>query len=276
MVTLRRAVWAIAVVALVFVGRTNAARHVEKLGRGVVAMATNDGNVYIGWRLLATDARDVEFNVLRCAEPNGPREKLNAVPIRDSCNFVDSKAGGKSWHYVVQPVGSAAESSPVRSDPADAQRRCLTIPLQGDYGANKLAIADLDGDGVYDFIIKQPASSIDPGSPRRSRDTYKIEAYNGRTGRFMWRHDLGWNINAGIWFSPVVVYDLDCDGRAEVALKAAPYAATAEEAFISDNGRPGGTRVLLILDGLTGKETVRSIGSHGATSRTGATGPAIV
>ena len=32
----------------------------------------------------------------------------------------------------------------------DAAESCLKIKLQGDYGANKIGIADLDGDGVYD------------------------------------------------------------------------------------------------------------------------------
>jgi rhamnogalacturonan endolyase len=224
-------------------------------------VATRDGHVYVGWRLLASDPSDIAFNVFRSAEREGPRTKLNAEPITDSCNFVDTTAEGRSWHYVVQAVGgngAVAASESVRSDPEDAQRGYLSIPLQGDYGASKVAIADLDGDGVYDFIIKQPAVSIDPGSPRRSRDTYKIETYNGRTGRFMWRYDLGWNINTGIWFSPMVVYDLDGDGRAEVILKTAPYAATPEEAFISDNGFVlDGPEYCTVLDGLTGKEVTR-------------------
>lgn len=224
-------------------------------------MATRDGNVYIGWRLLASDPRDIAFNVLRSAERDGRRTKLNAEPITDSCNFVDATAEGKSWHYVVQAVsarGGVVASEPVRSDPEDAQRGYLSIPLQGNYGASKVAIADLDGDGVYDFVIKQPAVSIDPGSPRHSRTTYKIEAYNGRTRRFMWRYDMGWNINTGIWFSPMVVYDLEGNGRAEVILKTAPYAATPEEAFISDNGFVlDGPEYCTILDGLTGEEVTR-------------------
>ncbi len=241
--------------------RAGAAREVDTLNRGVVAVTTSGGDVYVGWRLLASDPCDVGFNVLRWAEPGGRCEKLNAKPVTDSCNFVDTTADGKTWHYVVQPVSAAValvESEPVRSDSADAERGCLTIRLQGDYGANKCAVADLDGDGAYDFVIKQPAGSIDPGRARRSRDTYKVEAYNGRTGRFLWRYDLGWNINMGVWFSPMVVYDLDGDGRAEVALKTAPEAATPEQAFISDNGFVlDGPEYCSVLDGLAGKETAR-------------------
>ncbi|MGD2095055.1 MAG: PQQ-binding-like beta-propeller repeat protein [Phycisphaerales bacterium] len=166
----------------------------EKLDRGVVAMSTSEGNVYVGWRLLASDPQNVAFDVLRCAEPDGERKKLNNSPIKDSCNFVDTTADGKSWYYVIHPINIGtflSDSELVKSNPADANDGCIKINLQGDYGANKIGIADLDGDGVYDFVIKQPGMSIDPGRQRRSRDTYKIEAYNGRTGKFMWQKKNG-------------------------------------------------------------------------------------
>lgn len=238
-----------------------AMRVLEPLDRGVVALATTDGSVYVGWRLLASDPPEIGFDVFRYAEPGGERQKLNDQPITDCCNFVDISAEGLCWYYVVRPVGDitkSPESEPVKSDPANASEGCLKIKLQGDYGANKLGIVDLDGDGVYDYIVKQPGRSIDPGSPRRSTGTYKVEAYNGKTGEFMWRYDLGWNIVQGIWFSPIVVYDLDGDGKAEIALKTGPDAATPEEAFISDNGFVlEGPEYCSVLDGMTGKETAR-------------------
>ncbi len=227
----------------------------EELDRGVVAIVTAEGNVYIGWRLLASDSPDAEFDVLRSETEDGTYQKLNAEPIADSCNFVDTMADGERGYYVVRArAGEKMErSDPVRAEVA--REGCLTIELEGDYGANKVAIADLDGDGVYDYIIKQPGWSLDPGRQRRSPDTYKIEAYNGKTGAFMWRHDLGWNINLGIWFSPMAVYDLDGDGKAEVALKSAPYAASPEEAFISEGGFVlEGPEYCSVLDGMTGEE----------------------
>ena len=231
----------------------------ENLDRGVIALVNADGNIYIGWRLLASEPPDIGFDVLRCSEPDGKYVKLNSDPIRDSCNFLDKSAEGKNWYYIVHPLSnniSPSDSKPVKSESIETAEGCITIKLRGDYGANKIGIADLDGDGVYDYVIKQPANSIDPGRQRRSRGTYIIEAYNGKTGEFMWSHDLGWNINQGIWFSPVIVFDLDGDGKAEVACKSAPYAATAEEAFISPGGFVlEGPEYCSVLDGMTGRET---------------------
>ena len=130
------------------------------------------------------------------------------------------------------------------------------IKLRDDVrSVDRVGIGDLDGDGAYDFIVKHPAGRIDPGRRVPSTDTYKIDAYNGRTGEFIWRIDLGWNINHGIWFSPMVVRDLDGDQKAEVCLRAAPYAATREQAF--DQGRPfvlDGPEYLACHDGETGTE----------------------
>ena len=120
---------------------------------------------------------------------------------------------------------------------------------------DRVGIGDLDGDGTYDFVVKHPVGQIDPGRRVPSTDTYKIDAYNGRSGAFMWRIDLGWNINHGIWFSPMVVRDLDGDGKAEVCLRTAPYAATREQML--DPGRPfvlDGPEYLGVYDGETGKE----------------------
>ena len=61
--------------------------------------------------------------------------------------------------------------------PANAQpNQAFTIKLQGDYAANKTAIADLNGDGVFDFVIKQPGGGLDPGTARPSPDTYNFES----------------------------------------------------------------------------------------------------
>ena len=69
-------------------------------------------------------------------------------------------------------------------------------------------------------MILQPAGSIDPGTGywQRSEDTYRIEAWRS-DGKLLWRHDLGWAIEKGIWYSPLITWDVNGDGKAEVIAK---------------------------------------------------------
>jgi rhamnogalacturonan endolyase len=158
----------------------------------------------------------------------------------------------------VLPAVAAAAETPVKvSVPAGATARPFhAITLRDDVkSVDRVGIGDLNADGAYDFVVKHPAGNIDPGRVRPSTASYKLDAYDGRTGRFLWRVDLGWNINHGIWFSPMVVRDLDGDGKAEVAVRGAPYAATQVEAFDGGKGFVlEGPESLVVYDGTTGKE----------------------
>ena len=233
----------------------------EKLDRGVIALRTSINEVYVGWRLLESGPESITFNVYRSTEKTQP-VKLNQHPINSSTNYVDTTAPlDKENVWWVRPVINGREQKPGEFCKLTANSPALNyigIKLNGDYGANKMGVGDLNGDGVYDYIIKQPRGSLDPGRQRTSPDTYKIEAYSGKTGQFMWQYDLGWNMNMGIWFTPSIVYDLDNDGKAEVALKTAPFAATSDEALISEGGFVlQGPEYCSVLDGETGAETAR-------------------
>jgi hypothetical protein len=238
------------------------ARADERLNRGLVAVIDKDGKPYLGWRLLKTDAPNTTFNVYR--QTGGGRPvKVNAQPVAGSTNIVDTAARVDQPNtWFVRPVAGGRElpASEAVSLPANSPpNQVFTIKLQGNYAANKVAIADLDGDGVYDYVIKQPGGGLDPGTARPSPDTYKLEAYDGKTGRFLWRYDLGWNMNMGVWWTPYIVADFDGDGKAEVAVKTAPYAATREEAKISPNGFVlEGPEYVTVLNGITGKEIARA------------------
>lgn len=101
-----------------------------------------------------------------------------------------------------------------------------SIPIPGSHHAGKVGIGDLDGDGEYDFVVRTPGGNIDPygsnhhnGGWGTSRyESYKLRAIRG-DGTPMWTYDLGPNIEGGIWYSPMIVYDLDGDGKAEVIAK---------------------------------------------------------
>ena len=232
----------------------------EKLDRGVTAFIDEQNRVYVSWRLLDTDPENIGFNVYRTVG-EGRAVKLNSNVITRTTDFVDAKpAIGKRCTYFVKPViqrkeGAASEAFVMDENAAD-HPNYLSIKFKGnDYSANRIAVGDLNGDGKYDFVIKQPAASIDPGSPRKSPGTYKLEAYLN-DGTYLWTFDLGWNIEQGIWYSPFIVYDLDGDGKAEVIAKTGP-----EEDYRGEDGTVRtGPEYFSVIDGMTGK--VRAVGDY--------------
>lgn len=239
-------------------------RRFEKLDRGLVAVKSDVNRVYLSWRLLIDDPEDISFNIYRITE-HGKKVKLNDSPIVTSTNFIDNKVlTNKNNEWQVVPIIKGQEQTNIATVSLQTNseiKNYRSIKFEGDYSANKIAIADLNGDGIYDFVIKQPGGSLDPGTQRRSTDTYKYEAYDGKTGEFMWQYDLGWNVDMGIWWSPAIVYDFDGDGKAEVAIKASDYAASEEESYLKKDENLfilDGPEYCIILDGETGKEITRT------------------
>jgi rhamnogalacturonan endolyase len=228
----------------------------ERIDRGLVAMPIEGSRIYLGWRLLAKDSRQTAFNLYR-SKGNGEPVKINPQPVSKTTDFIDaSPLTDGDLTYVVRPVtdgkeGASSERAVVRA--GSTPTGYLSIKLAGSYTFQKVGIADLNDDGKYDFVIKQPNSNVDPydGYWHKSPGTYKIEAYLS-DGTFLWRNDLGWSIEQGIWYSPYLVYDFDGDGKAEVAVK------TGEGDPRDPNGRVmSGPEYLSIWDGMTGKEKVR-------------------
>jgi rhamnogalacturonan endolyase len=210
----------------------------------------------VGWRLLASDPDTVAFHVYRNAgDDETSLQRLTPEPIRESTNFVDNSASQVSNpSYCIRTVVNGKEgaiSRKVRVTDTDPGASCIRIKLKGEYAARMAALGDLDGDGQLDYIIKQPDFSTDPyqrpGYWKKSVDTYKIEAYRS-DGKFLWRHDMGWSIEAGVWYSPYVVYDLDGDGRAEVYTKAGEGDPRDAKGLVTS-----GPEWLIQIDGLTGK-----------------------
>ena len=60
----------------------------ETLGRGAVAMRTDDG-VYLSWRLLAEDPESIAFDVYR-RDGEGPAVKVNDQPVIQTTDFLDT------------------------------------------------------------------------------------------------------------------------------------------------------------------------------------------
>ncbi len=228
----------------------------EPLDRGLVALRADDGPVYLGWRLLESDPASVAFNVYRAVDGQPP-VRVNDQPIEKTTDYVDATVpAGMLWEYHVRTVknGSETETSPsVRPIVTDKDSPCLTFALDEGQTVQKVGIGDLNGDGRYDYVLKTPSDNIDPAASywKPSPDTYKLDA-RSHDGRRLWLNDLGWAIERGIWYSPMIVFDLDGDGVAEVAAK------TGEGDPRGADGRvETGPEYVSIFDGRTGRELAR-------------------
>src|SRR5690554_980713 len=74
-----------------------AQRPMEKLDRSLVVQERDAGGVYITWRMLGTDPRNVSFNLYR------NDQKINASPITGATNYTDA-AGSFSAKYSLETV----------------------------------------------------------------------------------------------------------------------------------------------------------------------------
>ena len=235
-------------------------RPVEIMGRGVMAVETEEG-VYISWRLLEFDVPDIAFDVYEVRQ--GDERKLNDQPITQTTDFLDTARFDERWNYDVKPVvkkwydsSTGFASQVTRVLPLDGRKTpYVRIPLASATAtAQKIAVADLDGDGVFDYVIKQPGGNVDPWHAywQKSPETFKLEARK-LDGTLLWIKDLGWNIERGMWYSPMLACDLDGHGCAEVALKIGP-----DEDMRDEEGKvQKGPEWLAILDGRTGEEITR-------------------
>lgn len=228
----------------------------EKLDRGLVALRRSASEVRLSWRLLASDAADTAFHVVRTG-PEGRAQRITTKPITATSDFTDTTAPATACSYAVVAVGRGVEGPASPSVTVAAGRggqAYLSLPLDPGTTVQKVGLGDLDGDGRYDFVLKTPNQNIDPYSVywKKSPGTYHLEARNA-DGRKLWDKDLGWAIEQGIWYSPYIVFDLDGDGKAEVIAK------TGEGDPRDADGRvETGPEWVTVFDGATGRELARA------------------
>ncbi|MBC7288313.1 MAG: hypothetical protein H5T86_09770 [Armatimonadetes bacterium] len=222
--------------------------------RGLVGLRRSDGSVFLSWRWLSDDPPRTGFLLLRrpAGAPEQDWRQITPSPILDSTNYLDETAKpGVDYEYAIRTVlweveGPIEGTVEVHAKP----QPYICVPLDGDYQAMQVVPADLDGDGEYELVIKQPLFNSDPyqhpGYWKPSPGTYKLEAYK-LDGTLLWRYDMGEAIEMGIWYAPYTAYDLDGDGKAEVFTKAGNGKREATGHVIS------GDEWLVVLDGETGE-----------------------
>ncbi len=194
----------------------------EFLNRGVVAMPNGKGANFISWRLLATDAPNTGFNIYRSVN-NGKAVKLNTSPLTTVTSFLDERADStQSYTYQVAAILNGKEVKEARTYTVKAAAPgYISIPLKtpAGYAPNDASVGDLDGDGTYEIILHQTGKGHD-NSQNGVTDPPIFQAYT-LNGELLWQINLGKNIREGAHYTQFMVYDLDGDGRAEIAMKTA-------------------------------------------------------
>ena len=244
-------------------------RQMERLGRGVVAVPFETGKIVVSWRLLASDPEDVAFNVY-CASHNETRA-LNGTPLRGTTFFIDQANTGNSHRYHIRTVVNGVEG-PLSADflnripPEPALRNYIEVPMSlpdatPPYRLGDASVGDLDGDGEYEIVVKIQQTPRDNSFAGATGNT-QLQAYR-LDGTLLWSLQMGPNIREGEHYTQFMVYDLDGDGRAEVAVKTADgtvdgtgkiLGAPAARWARADGRIEDGPEFFSIFDGRTGRE----------------------
>ena len=198
----------------------------ERLDRGVVAVRSSEDSVMVSWRYLRTDPMDTEFDIYR----NGQR--IGHRGVGESTTFYDYYPSSESVKYEVRTTNRKKTDANKGQwiMPANAPVGYIDIPLDHPtgykdvdgrnvtYNANDATVADLDGDGQLEIVLKwDPSNSRDNSQSGLTNNTF-LDAYK-LDGKRLWRIDLGRNIRSGAHYTQFMVYDFDGDGRAELVCK---------------------------------------------------------
>lgn len=209
------------IVGLVITTVTMAQRVTDKLDRGLVALPSGSGN-FVSWRIMGEEYYDVEYNLYRDGV------KINSVPLKVS-NYNDTK-GTSASKYQVAPVVRGVEQEKC-AEVTRWNNPYWDIPMKpvvnrdgkivtGNYTLNDVSLADVDGDGISEFIVKRNSNTAREYSTNKS-DFHRLECYNIKGDR-LWYIDLGPNMISGPDEQyDIVGYDWDCDGKAEMLLRGA-------------------------------------------------------
>lgn len=209
---------------------------IENIDRGIVAVKNSGTGVFISWRLLAGDPSDISFNIYKGTN------KLNAEPLEQSTNYIDNAGTLTDTYYLVPVIAGIEQAASATVQPWS--QNYLSIPLippaggtspdavDYTYNANDCSTADLDGDGSYDIVLKWDPSNSKDNSQSGYTGNVFLDAYK-LNGTRLWRIDLGINIRAGAHYTQFMVFDLDGDGKAEIACKTAPGTKDASGNYLS-------------------------------------------
>lgn len=238
-------------------------RQMEILDRGALAICTKKG-MYLTFRLNAYEYGNTAFNIY------ADGKKIAYIPENYATNYLDKKGTIHTKYEIKKVVDGVEEEEGYIA--RNLAHNYMDIPIQKpepytapdgntyEYTANDASVADLDGDGEYEIILKWDCNGKDNSHKGYSGIVY-LDAYK-LDGTMLWRLDMGPNIRCGAHYTQFMVYDFDGDGYAEMVVKTADGTTDCLGNVVGDKHKDyrnkdgfiiEGPEYLSLIDGCTGK-----------------------
>ena len=213
----------------------------ERLDRGLVALPSAGKGIYLSWRLLGTDSKNVCFDI----ERDG---KVIAHHIR-ATNFTDVKGSPAHSYRLIsyqdEPKMDAQMQREVSKPVKPWTDLYKSLPINRPEGGtapdgrvytytpNDCSVGDVNGDGEYEIILKWDPSNSHDNSHNGYTGDVIFDCYK-LSGKKLWRINLGKNIRAGAHYTQFLVYDFDGDGKAEMICKTSAGSKDGKEKFVNE------------------------------------------
>lgn len=251
----------------------------QPLNRGLLAVKTASG-VLVSWRWrTADDPTHTRFRLYR----NG--RLIGSNPITERTNFLDT--GGSTTSLYTLEVLDAEGRVVERQEGVKAwDSQVAYVSLQGGaptdptsagatYTPNDASFCDMDGDGVYDIVLKWAPSNEKDAAGNGTTSPAFYACYK-MDGTRLWMLHTGPNQFNSAHTTPFIAWDLDGDGYGEFMVKTGPGAIDGEgnyvilpgddpkANFLSGRGKQDhGPEYITVFDGMTGAE-LKTIPYHTA------------
>ena len=256
----------------------HAQRIADNLSRGLVAIPQGDKTgqddrygvsgtgIFVSWRILPTEYYDTKYNLYRGTEKIASNLTVS--------NYQDN-SGTKTSVYKVVPVIRGTERADLAASCTPWDHQYWEIPVAAvtnrngvdvtsGYTLNDCSVADVDGDGQMEFVVKRRNDSGNLRESTNKTDFNRHECYK-MDGTLLWSIDMGPNLMAGPDEQiDLILYDWDQDGKAEALMRGADnmiiHTATKGDIQIGnmnyyaprDEYTKAGAEYLLYMDGATG------------------------
>lgn len=247
----------------------------------VAALKENYAKLLLSWRMFPSDEKGTAFDLYH--QVGSTWEKINSQPIVNTTNYqVPDEhifhGAGNTYKLCYEGSNTALDTYTISSDQLANMRPYVSIFLKetssdsrindvNEYLINDGGVADLDGDGSYEVLVKRHARGYADGTVPNSPAI--LEAYE-MDGTFLWRMVFGSNISNsnGCVF---IAADFNGDGKDEVAVRTSEGTYFGDNQYLGDTDGDGQTdyaeagrynrnapEFISIMDGMTGKELARA------------------